>query len=146
MTALYNMQISPQIKCITVKMTKGAVGFKTLLPPGCFPTPLSSAGAACHASRAPLGGLCSTKACCLLRFLPKVCSQGDCNLPPFLSKPWLTGKLHSPGPSSSASVCLSPGTQAQCPISFLQMHPHTDTLTCTDLYCMVWGHQSVNQC
>lgn len=50
------IQISPQLKCITVEMTKASVGFRTLLPPGCFPTPLSSARAACHASRAPSVG------------------------------------------------------------------------------------------
>lgn len=104
MTALYNRGFSPS-EMHHCWDTEGTVVFRTLLPPACSPPPLSSAGAALYASRASLGGVCSTKACFLLSFLPQICSQVDCNLPPFLSKTW-RAKGHSPGPASSAPVCL----------------------------------------
>ena len=112
---------------LRLQKERWVLGLCSLLPAP--PAPLSSAGAAGYASRASLGGVCSTKACFLLSFLPQICSQADCNLPPFLSKPWLTGRGTQPR-SCQLCTCLLDVlafTYVQCHcISFLQMHSHTN--------------------
>lgn len=150
------IQISPQLKCITVEMTKATVGFRTLLPPGCFTISQSSAGAAClTCQQGSLSGLCSSKPCCLLSFFPKICSQGDCNLPPVLSTipvhSWLMDKETKSRQVLPALQLFVQVLALRLSVLFLSYRcTHTQihllTLTHTDLYCMVWGHQNVNNC
>lgn len=143
MTALIT-EGSPQLKCITVEITDGMVGLKTLLPPACFPHRSAVLVLLDKASRAPMGGLCSTKACFLLSFLPWIGSWADSNLQPLLSKPWRMGKGTQP---RSCQLCtyllnvLAFGcVQCHC-ISFLQVDSHTNAHAHTLIFVVCLGSQ-----